>query len=107
MNRHDEPGDRPGRIGGARKKRIHAAEFTVMPMDRSDPAHYLVGQVHERETSLMRKIVAGGVAALAIVAFAGPALACMGAKQMTLAGDAKTSTQTAEAPSTPKPADQQ
>jgi hypothetical protein len=55
----------------------------------------------------MRKILAGGIAALAVVAFAGPALACMGAKQMTVASDTKTSTQTAEAPSTPKPADQQ
>jgi hypothetical protein len=55
----------------------------------------------------MRKIVAGGVAALAIVAFAGPAFACMASKQMTVMTDSKTSTQTAEVPSTPKPADQQ
>ncbi len=54
----------------------------------------------------MRKILASGVAALAVVAFAGPALACMGAKQQTVMTD-KTGTQTAEAPQTSKPADRQ
>lgn len=53
----------------------------------------------------MRKILAGGVAALAVVAFAGPALACMGKSQQTVMTDSKTNTQTAEAPQTPKPAD--
>ena len=54
----------------------------------------------------MRKILAGGVAALAVVAFAGPALACMGMGQQTVMTDSKSSTQTAEVPQTPKPADQ-
>lgn len=54
----------------------------------------------------MRKILAGGVAALAVVAFTGPALACMGMSQQTVMTDSKSSTQTAEAPQTPKPADQ-
>ncbi|WP_162906694.1 hypothetical protein [Algihabitans albus] len=54
----------------------------------------------------MRKIVAGGVAAFAVVAFAGPALACMSMTQQTVMTDTKTSTQTAEVPQTPKPADQ-
>ena len=53
----------------------------------------------------MRKILAGGVAALAVVAFAGPALACMGMSQQTVMTDSKTNTQTAEAPQTPKPAE--
>lgn len=53
----------------------------------------------------MRKIVASGVAALAVIAFAGPALACMSMTQQTVMTDSKTSTQTAETPQTPKPAD--
>ncbi len=54
----------------------------------------------------MRKIVAGGLAALAVTAFAAPALAgCIGGSHQTVMSETKTSTQTAEAPSTPKPAE--
>lgn len=74
-------------------------------MDRLLGSPYASLVVEPSGEDHMRKILAGGVAALAVVAFAGPALACMGMSQQTVMTDSKTNTQTAEAPQTPKPAD--